>query len=59
MAQVEGRDGRGDMRGDAQARGRLGAVLCALVLALSLPCVLWGAHFDRAAPCLLYTSRCV
>ena len=50
MAQVEGRDGRGDMQGDTQARWRLGAVLCALVFALSLPFVLWGAHFDRAAP---------
>lgn len=46
MAQVEGRRGR-----DAPAaRWRLAAVLCTLVLALSLPFVLWGERFDRAAP---------
>lgn len=50
MAQVEGRDGRSGVRSDAQARWRLGVVLCALVLVLSLPFVFWGAHFDRAAP---------
>jgi|GEM_PF-1099468 len=46
MAQGEGR-GR---PGAAAARWRLAALACALVLALSLPFVLWGERFDRAAP---------
>lgn len=46
MAQGEGRGGQGS----AAARWRLAALLCALVLAISVPFALWGERFDRAAP---------